>query len=261
MKISLLNELFIFTGTLEKFNLNGSRIDDLHASFLPSTWSKARSLRSQPVARYLLNHNTAARVKKKRKKKQNKQLRGNEDCVPFLSTSRHPARGRAAILRPWRRWTPTTDEKSVKSPQKTIHGFTLTDQPPICTPFRFAQSDALRSFHRTIDPWNTNGAEGRRTGVGDNGLRENGTHLFDECVSHHLLLRRRYWMLVLNPCMECFSFSLYTSWLLQLDLEILIKEYLLDKIINKIVIIFHFYKTSWFQREKILRALFKNISA
>lgn len=48
---------------------------------------------------------------------------------------------------------------------------------------------------------------------------------------------------------------------MQLDLEILIKEYLLDKIINKIVIIFHFYKTSWFQREKILRALFKNISA
>lgn len=28
--------------------------------------------------------------------------------------------------------------------------------------------------------------------------------------------------------MEYFSFSLYTSWLLQLDLESLIKEYLLD---------------------------------
>lgn len=216
MKISLLNELFIFTGTLEKFNLNDpeSTISTLPSSrprgrkldlYVPSRWPDICWIITRPLG-----------WKKKRKKKQNKQLRGNEDCVPFLSTSRHPARGRAAILRPWRRWTPTTDEKSVKSPQKTIHGFTLTDQPPICTPFRFAQSDALRSFHRTIDPWNTNGAEGRRTGVGDNGLRENGTHLFDECVSHRLLLQRRYWMLVLNPCMECFSFSLYTSWLLQL---------------------------------------------
>ena len=231
MKISLLNELFIFTGTLEKFNLNGSRMDDLQRFLSPvHVVESSISRRSQPVARYLLNHNTASRVKKKKgKKKQNKQLRGNEDCVPFLSTSRHPARGRAAILRPRRRWTPTTDEKSVKSPQKTIHGFTLTDQPPICTPFRFAQSDALRSFHRTIDPWNTNGAEGRRTGVGDNGLRENGTHLFDQCVSHHLLLQRRYRMLLFNTCTKCFSFPRCCStWLLQLDLEVLIKEYLLD---------------------------------
>lgn len=210
MKISLLNELFIFT--LEKIQLE--RIPESMISTLPpSTWSKARSLRSQPVARYLLNHNTASRAKKKRKKKQNKQLRSNEDCVPFLSTSRHPARGRAAILRPWRRWTPTTDEKSVKSPQKTIHGFTLTDQPPICTPFRFAQSDALRSFHRTIDPWNINGAEGRRTGVGDNGL-----HLFDERIvsmrfydSHRLLLQCSYRMLVFNSCIKCFFFSWYSQ--------------------------------------------------
>lgn len=210
------NENFSSKRTIH-FHLGKIQLERIPESMIstlpPSTWSKARSLRSQPVARYLLNHNTASRAKKKRKKKQNKQLRSNEDCVPFLSTSRHPARGRAAILRPWRRWTPTTDEKSVKSPQKTIHGFTLTDQPPICTPFRFAQSDALRSFHRTIDPWNINGAEGRRTGVGDNGL-----HLFDERIvsmrfydSHRLLLQCSYRMLVFNSCIKCFFFSWYSQ--------------------------------------------------
>lgn len=96
MKISLLNELFIFTGTLEKFNLNGSRIDDLHASFLPSTWSKARSLRSQPVARYLLNHNTASRVKKKKKKKTKQAIKGQRRlrAIPFNESTPCSREGR-----------------------------------------------------------------------------------------------------------------------------------------------------------------------
>lgn len=96
MKISLLNKLFIFTGTLEKFNLNGSRIDDLHASFLPSTWSKARSLRSQPVARYLLNHNTASRVKKKKKKKTKQAIKGQRRlrAIPFNESTPCSREGR-----------------------------------------------------------------------------------------------------------------------------------------------------------------------
>lgn len=73
MKISLLNELFIFTGTLEKFNLNGSRMDDLQRFLSPvHVVESSISRRSQPVARYLLNHNTASRVKKKKGKKKNK---------------------------------------------------------------------------------------------------------------------------------------------------------------------------------------------
>lgn len=225
MKISLLNELFIFTGTLEKFNLNGSRIDDLHASFLPSTWSKARSLRSQPVARYLLNHNTASRVKKKKKKtkqaiKGQRRLRAIpfNESTPCSREGRHSSSLASLNADNGREIGEITPENHPRfhAHGPTAHLYSLS--------FRSVRCVALFPPHdRSVKhKWS------RRTKNGCWRLRENGTHLFDECVSHRLLLQRRYWMLVLNPCMECFSFSLYTSWLLQLDLEILIKEYLLD---------------------------------
>ena len=103
MKISLLNELFIFTGTLEKFNLNGSRMDDLQRFLSPvHVVESSISRRSQPVARYLLNHNTASRVKKKKgkkkkgKKKTKQAIKGQRRlrAIPFNESTPCSREGR-----------------------------------------------------------------------------------------------------------------------------------------------------------------------
>lgn len=93
------NENFSSKRTIH-FHLGKIQLERIPESMIstlpPSTWSKARSLRSQPVARYLLNHNTASRAKKKRKKKTKQAIKEQRRlrAIPFNESTPCSREGR-----------------------------------------------------------------------------------------------------------------------------------------------------------------------